>query len=906
MDASRFADQAGVSSSDARAAADQARRHANEANRAANMAAGLARKAAFAARQARDAAHSAATHAENAANAAEEAAKHAGEAATAAAESTKHAEAAAQAAATATDAVDKAKGVDTLAREIDAAELLARTNAGLERAKDNKAKEEAEEAADAQEAKESRDLEAEAKQLAAEAAKPGANPTALAPRARRMALKTAQIRGEWSKVAAEVALAGSDADITTYIQTGWARADQQDRRAQTARLAEEHPSASVRAAAEQALKGDVTVVNTFLNSGQYAVGKEDLRVYIAQVIENAGPVTTDAGRAALNSGDVAKYTAFATTGQYTARTQDERVRAAQLADSGGPELQSAARIALSGSKADLHGFIQSGQYAAQQQDWLSTTHQQRVQQLIAEGAVIAAQAAQDSAEAAEAAATARKADEEAHGYATQAATSAGQAKTYAAQAAKSAKEAEASAARAAEAANTARAAAASANTAARNASLSAADAEISAQSARTSASIAWAYAAKARDTFLQAHNDAATAQREADIAYAKSVQIAEEKAERDRKNAPGREASRQYRCGYDGLGCMTDKQHFRWCLQNKYNCEAIRAAPEYWKPYAEGTKWALQNGLSLSNLYNCYTKNDFDACVDFVKDNLVSNKIRMLRASISLLKGVTGSGCSRCFLAGTKILLSDGSTRNVEEIKEGDIVLSTDPASKATGGRKVTHLVITEGNKHLNDLVIQSKQRTETLTATNEHPFWSPSGNRWIQAQELLPGNTLQSNDGTLVRVVSNHSRTQLAKTYNFTVEDFHTYYVLAGQTPVLVHNSSCGDIALGKQQVGDDDMALDIFGMEVGGLTYKDWPSGTAWHRQIEAFLQDGKTNIHVNLDGIDNPKEYAKSGEKIDPAVDDMGYTRWEMYKLSQSPDAWPRVTWYRKGKLVTNPFE
>ncbi|GHA77620.1 hypothetical protein GCM10010345_94030 [Streptomyces canarius] len=28
---------------------------------------------------------------------------------------------------------------------------------------------------------------------------------------------------------------------------------------------------------------------------------------------------------------------------------------------------------------------------------------------------------------------------------------------------------------------------------------------------------------------------------------------------------------------------------------------------------------------------------------------------------------------------------------------------------------------------------------------------------------------------------------------YNLTVSDLHTYYVLAGETPVLVHNSNCG-----------------------------------------------------------------------------------------------------------------
>jgi hypothetical protein len=31
---------------------------------------------------------------------------------------------------------------------------------------------------------------------------------------------------------------------------------------------------------------------------------------------------------------------------------------------------------------------------------------------------------------------------------------------------------------------------------------------------------------------------------------------------------------------------------------------------------------------------------------------------------------------------------------------------------------------------------------------------------------------------------------------YNLTVKDLHTYYVLAGQTPVLVHNAGCDEWA--------------------------------------------------------------------------------------------------------------
>ncbi|MGW1169719.1 polymorphic toxin-type HINT domain-containing protein [Streptomyces sp. NPDC002550] len=70
------------------------------------------------------------------------------------------------------------------------------------------------------------------------------------------------------------------------------------------------------------------------------------------------------------------------------------------------------------------------------------------------------------------------------------------------------------------------------------------------------------------------------------------------------------------------------------------------------------------------------------------------------------------------------------------------------------------------------------------LTATYEHPFWNPSQSRWVKARDLRPGSTLLSNDGSTVRVQVNRAFDQRVRTYNLTVEDFHTYYVPAGSTP--------------------------------------------------------------------------------------------------------------------------
>ncbi|MET9538047.1 polymorphic toxin-type HINT domain-containing protein [Streptomyces sp. NPDC006553] len=150
------------------------------------------------------------------------------------------------------------------------------------------------------------------------------------------------------------------------------------------------------------------------------------------------------------------------------------------------------------------------------------------------------------------------------------------------------------------------------------------------------------------------------------------------------------------------------------------------------------------------------------------------------------------SGCAKCFLAGTEVLMADGSTKAIEDVKLGDEVLATDPETGESGPRKVTRLIRTEDDKHFNDLSIATEEGIEKLTATHEHPFWSPSERAWIEASHLQPGMTLLTDDGETVVITGNKPFTQYARTYNLTVDDLHTYYVLAGETPVLVHNSTC------------------------------------------------------------------------------------------------------------------
>ncbi|WP_329404853.1 polymorphic toxin-type HINT domain-containing protein [Streptomyces melanogenes] len=147
---------------------------------------------------------------------------------------------------------------------------------------------------------------------------------------------------------------------------------------------------------------------------------------------------------------------------------------------------------------------------------------------------------------------------------------------------------------------------------------------------------------------------------------------------------------------------------------------------------------------------------------------------------------------TQCFLAGTQVLMGDKSTKKIEEVKVGDEVLATDPEQGRTSKRKVTALIITEGEKQFTELTIATAGGSKKLTATREHPFWVESEHRWVVAGELAPSMTLLTDDGTAASVQSSRSYSKHARTYNLTVADVHTYYVLAGSTPVLVHNT-CG-----------------------------------------------------------------------------------------------------------------
>ncbi|MCP2331290.1 hypothetical protein G443_001560 [Actinoalloteichus cyanogriseus DSM 43889] len=86
------------------------------------------------------------------------------------------------------------------------------------------------------------------------------------------------------------------------------------------------------------------------------------------------------------------------------------------------------------------------------------------------------------------------------------------------------------------------------------------------------------------------------------------------------------------------------------------------------------------------------------------------------------------AGCRvNSFVPGTLVLLADGTRTPIEDIQLGDEVLASDPDTGEIGPQRVVATITNEGPKTLVDVshTPSPDQLPGTVTATDEHPFWS-------------------------------------------------------------------------------------------------------------------------------------------------------------------------------------
>ncbi|WP_328721872.1 RICIN domain-containing protein [Streptomyces sp. NBC_00247] len=256
------------------------------------------------------------------------------------------------------------------------------------------------------------------------------------------------------------------------------------------------------------------------------------------------------------------------------------------------------------------------------------------------------------------------------------------------------------------------------------------------------------------------------------------------------------------------------------------------------------------------------------------------------------------------FPAGTPVLLADGASKPIEEIGVGDKVLATDPSADITRSASVTGTLSHPADRLLLITLADGGQ----IRTTPGHRLWSP-GRGWVQASELRVGDPLRTASGTSDGIVGIGPVVAPQTVWDLSVADLHTFYVLAGATPVLVHNVNCPDYVdvypSGRGVVaGLDEEGIMTLAIEAGADTPRggEMFNAALAHfgdavKGVKGYWQDGGTLI----DNLDSFNAAVRGGATLEEAAlatftgkmaSRAGFTRVEMVELRGMPGAYTEV--------------
>ncbi|MFF3642186.1 RHS repeat-associated core domain-containing protein [Streptomyces sp. NPDC002564] len=292
-----------------------------------------------------------------------------------------------------------------------------------------------------------------------------------------------------------------------------------------------------------------------------------------------------------------------------------------------------------------------------------------------------------------------------------------------------------------------------------------------------------------------------------------------------------------------------------------------------------GLPWKWKKAVALGKRIVGLIDDVIDNFKAWRKFDKAADKLESIAKKADPDEGV--SCLANSFTPDTKVLMADGTARAIKDVKIGDKVTATDPKTGKTAAKTVTAKIKGTGVKRLvkitinvrdqkaaglagatgkveearaakadrsdrSDRAVRSdKGQPASATATAGHPFWVPELREWIDATDLRAGQWLRTSAGTQVQIGAVRRWTvSQATVHNLSVADLRTYYVLAGATPVLVHN--CNTTVYRLQTDHPDSQRLSVDGD--GGVSI------------------NGDGMLHLNMSGnIAHTEQYRGSGGQI-----------------------------------------
>jgi large repetitive protein len=276
--------------------------------------------------------------------------------------------------------------------------------------------------------------------------------------------------------------------------------------------------------------------------------------------------------------------------------------------------------------------------------------------------------------------------------------------------------------------------------------------------------------------------------------------------------------------------------------------------------------------------------------------------------------GDSSSPTCHSFTGNTAVLLANGTSKLIDQVKVGDKIKNSVPGQAGTQVNTVTRVIVTKTDHDFVDVTIAPRSHNKataarpsarssrarkalagvaaavvaavgvtsvvtvsgatpasaalpstsgTLTTTFHHPFYDQTQAAFVEADHLRVDDVLQTDSGTAVITgLRLYHTTQT--TYDLTIGALHTYYVVTGGTPILVHNC---DANLGTQVDHldpDDDLVNAVHNRRLseGDKSTKNYASARLKNGKIITgrAMGKGRAGIHAEEDlvnqagGVDN----------------------------------------------------
>ncbi|PAZ12948.1 virulence factor, partial [Streptomyces sp. SA15] len=308
-----------------------------------------------------------------------------------------------------------------------------------------------------------------------------------------------------------------------------------------------------------------------------------------------------------------------------------------------------------------------------------------------------------------------------------------------------------------------------------------------------------------------------------------------------------------------------------------------------WHGSASGCAWALSNfipGKALGTVFDGIRALDAamktgvgvrDAFHALKALDLDPGTLAKLNAIINAHEDLYTACKVNSFPGTTKVLMADGSHRPISQVGVGDLVKATDPASGQLRARQVTD-TFKHDTQRLVDIAVAGGGRLES---TAGHKFYVVDRG-WTLVSDLRVDDRLRTPDGSVRAVTALNDRSGLAPrtVYDLTVDDLHTFFVLAGAAPVLVHNCK---VALGWQRNGklDEWAALP----ENKFATFSN-VSPNDFARIAEMAIADPSVTLHINMTGLNQHGDFIDAARRgLKGGEDGAAATDYEMSMIARA---------------------